>query len=57
MSEIGDALCPAPRLDREHEEQIVCYREPHVRGAFTFICSHCWKAMLDGKARREEWKV
>jgi hypothetical protein len=47
-------LCPALRLDAEHEEKIVCLREPHVRGAFTFICVSCWRDMLDGKARREE---
>jgi hypothetical protein len=26
-------------------------------GAWTLICSSCWEAMLDGKARREEWEV
>lgn len=51
-------LCPAPRLDREHTEQIVCHREPSIpKEAFSFICFSCWKEMLDGKAKRQEWEV
>ena len=52
----GD-LCPAHRHDRP-EERVVCVRVPdHPPGAWGFICWGCWKAMLDGKARREEWEV
>ncbi len=49
-------LCPAARHDRE-EERVVCMRAEHVPGALSFICVACWEAMLDGKARREEWEV
>lgn len=49
-------LCPAHRHDRE-EERVLCFREPHVPSAWGFICSGCWEAMLNAKARREEWEL
>ena len=52
-------LCPAHRHDRpeDPEERVICLREEHRPRAWTFICRECWEAMLDGKARREEWEV
>jgi hypothetical protein len=52
-------LCPAHRHDREEdpEKRVICLTEEHVMGAWTLICYSCWEAMLDGKARREEWQV
>jgi hypothetical protein len=47
-------LCPARGHDRE-EERVICMWEEHIPGAWGFICSGCWRAMLDAKARREEW--
>jgi hypothetical protein len=49
-------VCPAHRYDRE-EERVICVREPHVPGAWGFICRECWEAMLNAKARREEWEL
>jgi hypothetical protein len=49
-------LCPAHRDDRE-EERVICMLEEHIPGAWGFICSSCWEAMLNAKARREEWEV
>jgi len=49
-------LCPARRHDGE-EERVLCFREPHVPGAWGFICSSCREAMLNAKARREEWEL
>ena len=49
-------LCPAHRHDRE-EERVICFREESVPGAMAFICRSCWEALLNGKARREEWEV
>jgi hypothetical protein len=31
--------------------------EEHIPGAWGFICRDCWEAMLNAKARREEWEV
>ena len=52
-------LCPAHRHDRpeDPEERYVCMLDEHVAGAWGFICRECWEAMLDGKARREEWEA
>jgi hypothetical protein len=50
-------VCPAHRHDREDEERVLCFWEPHVAGAWGFICSSCWQAMLDGAARRQEWEL
>jgi hypothetical protein len=52
-------LCPAHRYDRpeDPEERVICLREEHLVGAWGFICRECLEAMLDGKARREEWEV
>jgi hypothetical protein len=52
-------LCPAGRYDRpeDREERVICLREEHIERAWTLICHRCWEAMLDGKARREEWEV
>jgi hypothetical protein len=48
-------VCPAHRHDRE-EERVLCMWEEHIPGAWGFICSGCWEAMLNAKARREEWE-
>ena len=52
-------LCPARRHDRpeDPEERVICMLEEHIPGAWGFICSGCWEAMLNAKARREEWEV
>jgi hypothetical protein len=51
-------LCPASRLSAKHEETIVCIlEESNLRGAFTLICTRCWEARMNAKARREEWEV
>jgi hypothetical protein len=49
-------VCPANRHDRP-EERVICLLERSVPGAWTFICPDCWEAMLNAKARREEWEV
>jgi hypothetical protein len=49
-------LCPALLYDRA-EERVICFRAESVPGAWGFVCLSCWEAMLDGKARREEWEV
>jgi hypothetical protein len=49
-------LCPAHRYDCE-DERVLCLWEPHMPGAWGFICSGCWEAMLNAKARREEWEL
>jgi hypothetical protein len=52
-------LCPAHRHDREEdpEERVICLREEHIPRAWTLICRDCWRAMLDGASRRQEWEV
>ena len=49
-------LCPARRYDRE-EERVICMLEEHIPGAWGFICRECWEAMLNAKARRQEWEL
>jgi hypothetical protein len=49
-------LCPVHRHDRE-EERVICVLGEHVPGAWGLICSGCWEAMLNAKARREEWEL
>ena len=49
-------LCPAHRHDRP-EERVICLREEHIPGAWTFICRDCWGALEDARARRKEWEV
>ena len=49
-------LCPAHHHDRP-EERVICMLEEHIPGAWGFICRDCWEAMLNAKARREEWEV
>ena len=52
-------LCPAQRHDRpeDPEERVICMLEEHIPGAWTFICSSCWEALEDGRARRKEWEL
>ena len=52
-------LCPAHRYDdpNDREERVICLTEEHVPGSWGFICRDCWEAMLNGKARREEWEL
>jgi hypothetical protein len=52
-------VCPAHRYDRpgDPEERVICLLDEHIPGAWGFICSGCWEAMLNAKARREEWEV
>lgn len=53
--------CPASRHDDEDGERVVCLldarQEEATRGAWTFICRRCWDRMLDGRARRMEWRT
>jgi hypothetical protein len=46
-------LCPAHRYGRpeDPEERVICMLEEHIPGAWGFICSGCWQAMLNAKAR------
>jgi hypothetical protein len=50
------ALCPAILHDRE-DERVICMLGEHVPGAWGFICSGCWEALEDARARREEWEL
>ena len=51
-------VCPAHRHNRlDPEERDICILGEHVPGAWGFICSGCWEAMLNAKACREEWQA
>jgi len=49
-------VCPAHHHDRP-EERVICILGEHVPGAWGFVCSSCWEAMLNAKACREEWQA
>ena len=49
-------VCPAHRHGRE-EERVICMREEHVAGAWGFVCSSCWEALVNARARRKEWEL
>ncbi len=52
-------LCPAHRYD----DDVVCLldEDSHEAGTreqpWTLICRYCWTAMMDGRARRQDWKL
>jgi hypothetical protein len=52
-------LCPADRHDRpgDPEERVICLLGEHIPGSWGFVCHACLEAMVDSKARREEWEV
>ena len=63
-----DAPCPPrPFVDEEYAVCILASdasrdgdplgTDAAKSGEAAFICRSCWDAMLDGKARREEWHV